>query len=166
LHGTASQRSPFASQPVRVETIILLLIFFLTLPSLPLPLYPRFPSLRSAMQFQSCFLFLLLVVLSFASPIDCHNWLGSAGRAVMASTYYPFPLKWGNQAHFQVGPNQTFPLEWSTGHGKYIITHRYRHSPADPDARRRVFLLRTRSHTFVRSFRSSNSSISSSNLPH
>jgi hypothetical protein len=58
------------------------------------------------------------IVLSFLLPIAfCHNWLGGLGRANLASTHYPHPIKIDPNPHMQIGLNQTFTVDWSAGHG-------------------------------------------------
>eukprot|EP00947_MAST-08B_sp_MAST-8B-sp1_P005836 g5836.t1 len=60
-------------------------------------------------------LFLLLLQAWPAAP---HNWVNMPiSRAGKVSTVKPCPPKGlSRAAHFQVGPNQDFEVEWMTGH--------------------------------------------------
>lgn len=54
----------------------------------------------------------------FALSVQSHNWIFGDSRAAMASQSRPAPPRAGARLpHRQVGANQDFVVEWSTGHG-------------------------------------------------
>eukprot|EP00040_Diaphanoeca_grandis_P016032 m.82506 g.82506 ORF g.82506 m.82506 type:complete len:1642 (+) comp25523_c0_seq1:122-5047(+) len=68
-----------------------------------------------------------LSTLMMSTPVTSHNWLFSTGRARQeASTTAPCRARTGADTHAQVGPGQTFPLRWATGHDRdsyWVIVH-------------------------------------------
>jgi hypothetical protein len=51
-------------------------------------------------------------------PTAAHNWLNLPSRAQIAAVSVPCQTRVDPAPHLQVGPGQTFQLEWSTGHGE------------------------------------------------
>jgi hypothetical protein len=63
--------------------------------------------------FHPRFALLMLVFIGIASA---HNWINSPSRSPYASTYSPFRPAITPLPTAQVGPNQTFQIEWMTAH--------------------------------------------------
>ena len=60
-----------------------------------------------------------IVLSAFPVSAHAHNWMMSPGRAVFqASTTKPCRSRKASDLHAQVGPGQTFIVEWATGHAK------------------------------------------------
>lgn len=68
---------------------------------------------------KTAFLFgVVLLLVSVSSPADAHNWLNSKSRSILAaSTLTPCKNPMTAVPHIQVGPGQTFSIEWMNGHG-------------------------------------------------
>jgi len=68
--------------------------------------------------------FALFLIFSVASA---HNWINSLSRSPGASTYRPCKPPLTDMPHAQVGPGQSFEIEWMNGHGGdtyFVIIHR------------------------------------------
>lgn len=66
----------------------------------------------------SVFFLLLLAAFEFSS-VSAHNWINSNSRSLGANTYAPCKPSRSGLPHAQVGPGQSFAIEWMVAHGLY-----------------------------------------------